>query len=239
MPSRFTAYRQVALLFLLVLGPGACSSEPPVPPPYVGHWESLYRGRGGESNGLVIRADSTVDRLNYWAFDFHYRVEGDSLRLMTRGIPTPFTPWDTVPRVFTNHVSFSGDTLVRADSQKSEWLVREGEPVSGAPPIQGTWRVVRSSVEGEDLGFERFLADSVLQVRVPANTKTGSYRAQFDPVDTLRPDSLTMYFPDDTSRCVLTWKADTLVLTRTFTNGEFSFGYVRAGDSAWYRVRQP
>jgi hypothetical protein len=48
-----------------------------------------------------------------------------------------------------------------------------------------------------------------------------------------------LYFSDDTSRCVLSFSADTLVLTRTFTNGTFSFGYLRKGDASWYRVIQP
>jgi hypothetical protein len=99
--------------------------------------------------------------------------------------------------------------------------------------------VVRSTAPNIAYGFERFGADSVLQVRTPHEIKLGRYVPRVDYADTLSPDSMTFYFTDDTSRCQLTWSADTLFLTRTFTNGTFSFGYLRSGDARWYRMIGP
>lgn len=226
----------VALLTALALY--ACSKKAE-PPPYLGHWESIYRGRGGEANGLVLRADSSMDRLTYRAFDFRYTVEGDSIRMVAM-LPDSLWPrGDTVPPVFVNHFAIAGDTLVEADLLHKEWLVRESRPEPGQSPLVGTWRTFRSNAAESDLGFAKFRADSVLQIRIPAGVTTGEYVVHTDAADTLRPDSMYMYMPNDTSRCVLSWRADTLVLSRTFTNGTFYFLYLRAGDSSWYRLLQP
>lgn len=230
------SYVGLAMLGGMVLC--ACGSDPK-PPPYLGHWESLYRGRGGESNGLVIRADSTMDRLSLRAFDFRYSVVGDSLRMVAMIPDSLWLPGDTAPPVFYSRFSLSGDTLMQWDEFRTEWLVREGGWESPGSPLVGTWRTVRSTVPNVDLGFARFRADSVMQVRVPAAVVTGTYSVQADFVDTLLPDSICFYFPDDTSRCVLSWRVDTLVLTRTFTNGTFSFEYLHAGDTSWYRILKP
>ncbi len=232
--------RSAAAAFLVTLALLACASEPKPVSPFLGHWESVYRGRGGEANGLVIKADSTVDRLKFRAFDFHYSVSGDTLRLVPI-LPDSFLPVGaTEPPVYVNHFEITGDTLMRSDSTLTEWLVREGTPDAGdAGGLVGVWRVARTTAPSITYGFARFGADSVLQVRKPHEIKIGRYVAQVDFVDTLRPDSITFYFPDDTSRCVLTFGADSLFLTRTFTNGTFTFGYVRAGEARWYRMIEP
>ena len=228
------AGRCAAAAFLIALAVCACTPEPEPGPPYLGHWESLYRGRGGEANGLVIKADSTVERLTFYAFDFHYSVAGDTLRLIPI-LPDSFLPVGaTEPPVFTNLFKITGDTLVRSDSGLTEWLVREGKPEAGPESIVGIWRVARSSAANMTIGFARFTADSLLQVRKPADVRPGRYVAKINDQDTL-PDSLTFYFPDDTSRCELTWKGDTLQFARTFVNGLFTFGYLRQGDARWYR----
>lgn len=231
--------RCAALALLAALAVSACSSRQEPAPPYLGHWESLYRGRGGEANGLVIKADSTVDRLKFRAFDFHYSVSGDTLRLIPI-LPDSFLPVGaTEPPVFTNTFHITGDTLVRTDSGVTEWLVRDGQPEAGAESIVGVWRVARSSSANLVIGFARFGADSLLQVRKPHEIKSGRYVPNLHVGEGGALDSMTFYFPDDTSRCLLTWSADTLQFSRTFTNGTFTFGYVRQGDARWYRMIEP
>jgi hypothetical protein len=224
---------------LAALGLLACASEPE----HVGHWESTYRGRGGEANGFVLRADSTMDRYKFRAFEFRFSTEGDSLRMVPI-LPDSFLPAGaTTPPVYTNHYSVVGDTLIRSDTNYTEWLVREGPPAGDATSLLGTWKVVRSTGDkttgGTTTGYERFRPDSVLQVRIPVDVTPGTYRLMTDPEDTLKPDSLVFFFNDDTSRCVLSWRGDTLALSRTFTNGTFTFDYVRAGQDAWYRLEKP
>jgi hypothetical protein len=78
-------------------------------------------------------------------------------------------------------------------------------------------------------GFMRFRPDSVVEMRLPVSSKQGVYR--------LTGDSLVFFMPGgDTSRCAMSLRGDTLELTRTFTNGTFTFRYLRAGKEAWYYV---
>ena len=192
----------------------------------MGLWESTYRGRGGEANSLLLKADSTLDRYYVRAFDFHYSTFGDSLLLQPIIADSFLPPGATVAPVFTSSYVVQGDTLVHADSLRTEWLVRVGPPPDDPASIVGTWKSVRSTTATNLSGYQRFRPDSVLEVRLPVSVKHGTYR--------LGTDSLTMFVDTDTSRCGLTWLGDTLTLSRTFTNGKFSFGYLRGGKDVWY-----
>jgi hypothetical protein len=226
-----TLFRLPILLGLSGLALAACSKEPAPPLDHVGLWESTFRGRGGESNSLVMNADSIVNRYYFKAFDFHFSDYGDSLRLEPI-VPDSLLPaGDTAPPVFVIPYEIVGDTLVRTETNGREWLLREGPSPAGPNSIEGTWKTVRSTLALTAVGYHRYRSDSVLQIRLPVSTKSGVYKRH--------ADSLTFTFPDDTSRCVLALRADTMNLTRTFTNGTFTFGYRRAGDTAWYRLDEP
>lgn len=226
-----THFRLSILLCLAGLALAACSKDPAPVRDHVGLWESTFRGRGGEANSLVINADSIVNRYYFRAYDFRFSDYGDSLRLEPIVPDSLWPAGDTAPPVFVVSYEIVGDTLIRTETNGKEWLLREGPPPARPNSIEGTWKTVRSTLALAAVGYHRYRPDSVLEVRLPVSTKAGVYKRH--------ADSLTFTFPDDTSRCVLALRADTMDLTRTFTNGTFTFGYRRAGDTAWYRLDEP
>jgi len=115
---------------------------------------------------------------------------------------------------------------VRNEPHRTEWLVRKGEAQGDPQSLVGTWVVVRSTDAVNISTYQRFLPDSSLQVRRLASTISGIYRTTLD--------SIVFLTDQDTSRCALSLRADTMDVTRTFTNGTFTFTYLRAAPQLWY-----
>jgi hypothetical protein len=216
---------------VICLGAAACQPAEKPLPGHVGLWESTYRGRGGEANSIVLHPDSLVDRYFLKAHDFHFSVFSESLRVQAI-VPDSFLrAGDTIAPQMTLSYSVRGDTLVRSALGGSEWFLREDSLVADPTSILGSWKLVRSTQAFTLHSYHRYRADSVLEVRLPVSVKHGVYK--------LEDDSLFFFFHDaESSRCALSLAADTLELTRTFTNGTFTFGYLRSAPEPWYRLEE-
>lgn len=231
MNGHFHFLRWTSPGFLVILALAACFSDRTSSRDHEGMWESTYRGRGGEANSFVLHGDSLVDRYFMKAFDFRFTTFGDSLRIQPI-VPDSFLPaGDTAAPIVVVHYSVKADTLIRTEAHRTEWLVREGPPPGNPYAIIGTWKAVRSTDAFTLEAYHRYRPDSVLEVRLPVSVKHGVYK--------IRPDSLTFYFSDgDTTPCALTLRGDSLDLTHTFTNGTFTYDYVRINPGPWYRLEE-
>lgn len=221
---RITPLLVPAILAALTMS--ACHRENPQSRALAGLWESTYRGRGGEANSLVMSGDSLIQRVYLKAFDFRYSAWGDSLRLELLIPDSLWPPGATAAPSLVLQYTIRGDTLVRNEPHRTEWLVRRGDEAGDPHSLVGTWKVVRSTDAVLVPSLQRFRPDSMLQVRMPVSTMSGVYRAQ--------PDSIVFLLETDTSRCALSLRGDTLDVTRTFTNGTFTFTYLRASPELWY-----
>lgn len=203
-----------------------CSQDNPQSRAVAGLWESTYRGIGGQANSLVLSGDSLLQRVYLLAFDFRFSAWGDSLKLERLIRDSLGRLVDTAAPTLVLRYEVRGDTLIRDEPHRVEYLVRKGQAPGDPQSLIGTWVVVRSTDSANVNALARFLPDSTLQVRLKVSAASGIYR-------TTR-DSIVFLVEADTGRCAFSLRADTLAVTRTFTNGTFTFTYLRGGPDLWY-----
>lgn len=156
------------------------TTAPPAaaPSPLAGTWESLDRSQGGIGSIMIFAPGDSVKAIVSVMVDGRYTRDGNRVQLThDDGNRTELT------------VAITGDTLVQTTAGKSVSMIR----VSGSGPdsgIVGRWRFPYEAPQMPVvLGTMEYTADGVNRLRLPLQTRAGTYSISGSELTVRLPDA--------------------------------------------------
>jgi hypothetical protein len=149
-------------------------------PSIVGRWTADTRTTGGLGNTLIFGSDGTLVSEYGALVDFQYRVKGQTIQM------TGTSPTTGKTEQRTESFEISGNKMVvnPSDSKTRSERTRIGTPKPGAPAIVGIWSFQHYT--GRPARME-YTSKGLLQLSVPFQSVTGTYRLQGDLLTTEVP----------------------------------------------------
>jgi hypothetical protein len=135
-----------------------------------GIWSAHARTRGGLGAQWVFTTNGAAVATFGALVDFNYTIEGN--RIIMTSAEHPESRKDPLIEEF----SIDGDTMMVGTADKGKTMRRNGVPHAGAP-IVGEWTFRHP---GGQNALVRYSGEGVMQLSVPFQTATGTYRLDGD-----------------------------------------------------------